>query len=100
MSSPMTQSQCLTRWVSDDEFAVEVAQLQKIMERIQSALHEIPQRQRSYIANALLNLAVAKMIKEEGRPRTSTLLLRLSDVLASGTMAEAHAPVDLSRTDG
>ena len=99
MNSMRSNSTCLTRWVSDDQVELEVAQLQSIMSHIQSALHEIPTRQRSYIANALLNLAVARMITEEGEARTSTLLMRLSDVVSDGTRPEPNAPVDLSRRD-
>ena len=36
------------------------------MQRIQSMLHDVPQAQREYIANALLDLAVSRMVKEEG----------------------------------
>jgi hypothetical protein len=99
MNPLRSSSRCLTRWVSDDHIELEVAQLQTIMSHIQAALHDIPARQRSYIANALLNLAVARMIKEEGGARTSTLLMRLSDVVAEGGRAEPSAPIDLSRTD-
>jgi hypothetical protein len=90
---------CLTRWVADSEAALEVAELQSVITRIQSALHDIPQSQRTYIANALLNLAVAKMIKQEGRPRTSTLLLRLGDVVGSSEAPSPQSAIDLSRTD-
>ena len=99
MNPSRPNAACLTRWVSDDQVELEVAQLQTIMSHIQSALHEIPARQRSYIANALLNVAVARMIREEGDARTSTLLMRLSDVVADGARAEPSAPIDLSRRD-
>jgi hypothetical protein len=99
MNPSRSSSHCLTRWVSDDQVQLEVAQLQTIMLQIQGALHEIPMRQRSYIANALLNLAVARMIKEEGGARTSTLLMRFSNVVADGPQAEPSAPIDLSRTE-
>jgi len=58
-------SRCLTRVVLDDDCGIEVAQLQSVMHRIQSTLRDVPQAQREYIANALLNLAVSRM-KEEG----------------------------------
>ncbi len=48
----------LTRVMTDDDCAVEVAQLQSVLGRIQSALRDVPLAQREYIANALLNLAV------------------------------------------
>ena len=60
MVSPLA-SRRLTRWVADDDIAVEVAHLHRVMTRIQSALRDIPNAERSYIANALLNLAVAKV---------------------------------------
>ena len=99
MKALRSNSTCLTRWVSDDQVELEVAQLQNIMSHIQSALHDIPTRQRTYIANALLNLAVARMIKEEGGARTSTLLMRLSDVVADGRTPAPSAPIDLSSRD-
>jgi len=54
-------SRCLTRVVIDQDCGFEIAQRQAIMHRIQSTLPGIPQAQREYIANALLNLAVARM---------------------------------------
>jgi hypothetical protein len=98
MFSPLA-SRSLTRWVSDGDIAIEVAHLQKVMWRIQSALHDVPNSERSYIANALLNVAVATMIKEEGRPRASALLMRLGDAVGSCATPEPEAPMDLSRTD-
>ena len=97
VSSPALRS--LTRWVSDGDFAIEVAHLQKVMWRIQSVLRDVPNSERSYIANALLNVAVATMIKEEGRPRASALLIRLGDAVASCATPAPEAPMDLSRTD-
>jgi hypothetical protein len=37
----------------------------------------------------LLNVAVATMIKEEGRPRASALLIRLGDAVGSGEEADS-----------
>ena len=58
---------CLTRVMIDDDCAVEVAQLQSVMQRIQCMLHDIPASQREYIANALLNLdeVITKELAEE-----------------------------------
>lgn len=57
---PTFAPRCLTRVVIDDDSGVEVAQLQSVMHRIQCTLHDVPQAQREYIANALLNLAVSR----------------------------------------
>lgn len=52
---------CLTRVVVGDEREIEVAELALALQRIQSELHGVPAAQRDYIANALLELAVAKV---------------------------------------
>lgn len=49
----------LTRIMTDDDRGVEIAQLQSVLQRIQSALRDVPLAQREYIANALLTLAVS-----------------------------------------
>lgn len=49
----------LTRVMMDDDRGVEIAQMQLVLQRIQSALRDVPLAQREYIANALLNLAVS-----------------------------------------
>ena len=57
--SAIMSTYCLTRVMTDDDHGVEIAQLQSVMQRIQSALRDVPPAQREYIANALLNLAVS-----------------------------------------
>ena len=59
------QARCLTRVVVDDD-DVQIAQLQHVMHRIQESLCKIPHEQRDYVANALLSLAVGRLMKEEG----------------------------------
>lgn len=96
----MSSSRCLTRVMIDDDCGVEVAQLQSVMERIQRMLHDVPLAQREYIANALLNLAVSRMLKEEGRSLTASILMRLGDVVANGKPPARDSAVDLTRMDG
>jgi hypothetical protein len=94
-------SSCLTRVVVDDEFDLEIGQLQLVMQRIQQSLRDIPPTQREYIANALLNVAVTRMLQEEGVAQTASILARLGDVVAA--MSEPPQPeraIDLSRMDG
>lgn len=92
---------CLTRVMTDDDRSVEIAQLQSVMHRIQSSLRDVPLAQREYIANALLNLAVSRMVKEEGRGLTASILLRLGDVVASSESPPApERAVDLTRING
>lgn len=93
-------SNCLTRVVVDDGFDIEIGQLQSVMQRIQQSLSDIPPSQREYIANALLNVAVTRMLKEEGAMQTATILARLGDVVSSGNDApHPERAVDLSRFD-
>jgi hypothetical protein len=90
----------LTRVMIDDD-GVEVAQLQAVMHRIQHSLRDIPSEQRDYVANALLNLAVARMVKEEGQARTLSMLVRLGDVVAGTDPAPPPArAVDLASRNG
>lgn len=99
MASIVSQRR-LTRVVAGDDIALEIAQIEIVMTRIQNALRDIPDAQRGYIANALLNLAVSKMVKEEGGTRTASLLMRLGDAVA--LKADPPPPeqaLDLSRTD-
>ncbi|HEY6644871.1 hypothetical protein [Povalibacter sp.] len=98
---PISQTpRCLTRVVIDDDCAIEVAQLQSVMQRIQCLLHDVPQAQREYIANALLNLAVSRMLRGEGHAQTASILMRLGDAVGSGDAPPAERPVDLTRMNG
>ena len=93
-------SNCLTRVVVDDGFYLEIGQLQSVMERIQQSLRDIPLTQREYIANALLNVAVTRMLREEGALHTASLLVRLGDVVAAGNDApHPERAIDLSQFD-
>ena len=62
---------CLTRVMTDDDRGVEIAQLQSVMHRIQGSLRDVPMAQREYIANALLSLAVSRMIERGGHGRST-----------------------------
>ena len=98
---PATISErCLTRVMIDD-CSVEVAQLQLVMQRIQCTLHDIPVSQREYVANALLNLAVARMLRETGHSQTASILQRLGDVVGSGgEQPPPERAIDLTRMNG
>lgn len=57
----VTSRRCLTRVMTDDDRGVEVAQLQSVLQRIQSSLQDVPEAHREYIAGALLSLAVSRI---------------------------------------
>lgn len=90
---------CMTRVVVDGDLDLEVAELQTVMQRIRASLNYIPESQRMYVGNALLNLAVCRMLHETGNQRTATVLIRLVDaVLEHEQPPPPEAPVDLSRS--
>ena len=71
--------------------------VQDVMQKIQGSLQHIPPAHRHYIANALLNMAVGRMLQEEGNAQTSTILMRLGDYVASSRNAPApERAVDLT----
>lgn len=80
MRLPQT-SACITRVVMDGDYNIELAELQSVTQRIQQSLQHIPASQRAYLANALLNLAISRMVSERGAQRTSTVLIRLIDAV-------------------
>lgn len=92
---------CITRVVDGDDHDVQLAQLQAVMQRIQTALRHVPAAERMYLGNALLNLAVNRILYEEGSQRTATLLMRLSDVVhAHPVPPESSQAIDLGTLHG
>jgi hypothetical protein len=77
----------ITRVVVDGDHDVELAQVQAVMLRIQLALRDLPAAERAYIGNALLNMAIGRILGEEGSERTATLLMRLSDAAQVNPMS-------------
>lgn len=90
---------CMTRVVVDGDLDLEVAELHAVMQRIRNSLNRIPESQRMYVGNALLNLAICRMLRETGNQRTATVLIRLVDaVLEHEHPPPPEAPIDLLRT--
>lgn len=87
---------CYTRVVIDDACDLELVQLQSVMRRIQSSLQDIPAAQRTYIGNALLNLAVNRMLREAGSHRAASILLRLSDAVQGGAPPPVERAISLT----
>ena len=77
-----SESSCrITRVVDGDHHDVQLAQLQVVMQRIQTALCNVPPTERIYLGNALLNLAVQKILCTEGSEPTASILMRMSDAV-------------------
>ena len=67
--------------------------------KIITVFDETPRHLRASFDNALLNLAVSRIIAVEGEQVTSGILWRLADVIASGTKPTLEQPVDLNGYD-
>ena len=66
----------------------EIARLQEVMRLIQDRLDDfiarMPARQRPLVPNALLNLAVERVLAVEGAPASARNLQRLADLMHNG----------------
>ena len=80
-----------------------VADLQSVMRLIDDRLLditvEIPERKRPLLANALLNLAVERILGDEGPDVTAAILQRLTDLIRSGAKPEDDDVFRLTRHD-
>ena len=50
--------------------------------------------------NALLNIAVHRLVDEEGAKKTATMLYRLAEIIAEGKERSFENPVELTKLDG
>ena len=50
--------------------------------------------------NALLNIAVHRLVDEEGAKKTATMLFRLAEIIAEGKDRSFENPVELNKLDG
>jgi hypothetical protein len=50
--------------------------------------------------NALLNIAVHRLVEEEGAKKTATMLYRLAEIIAEGKERSFENPVELTKLDG
>ena len=66
---------------------------------VPDALADAPDSIRERFDNALLNVAVNRVVEAEGHIVAATILWRLADVLQEGRTATAHRPVDLTGCD-
>ena len=68
-------------------------------EKIPIVFDQTPFHLRASFDNALLNLAVNRIIAMEGEQVTSGILLRLADVITSGVKPTIEEPVELTGYD-
>lgn len=83
---------------------IDVAGVQAVMKRLDLAVNVaesvLPQHLSPYVANALLNVTVRRMISVEGHANTAELLAGLSDLILNGANPDQDGPIKLrSQTD-
>tara|TARA_B110000444_G_C18495383_1_gene435462 strand:+ start:77 stop:415 length:339 start_codon:yes stop_codon:yes gene_type:complete len=73
--------------------------MQVLEEKMLTVFEQTPLDLRASFDNALLNLAVNRIIAMEGEQVTSGILWRLADVIASGVKPTIEEPVELTGYD-
>lgn len=70
-------SACLTRVVIDGTSEIELAELQRIRQRILSALrHSVQPADQAYLSDALVNLALRRLLQRSNGAQDSTQVSR------------------------
>jgi hypothetical protein len=78
----------------------EVSRLQRTLRATENQLREIDSQHQPLLANALLILAVQRMIERDGVTPTATVLCRLADAVRAGPAPPPERPIDLSSFNG
>lgn len=76
-----------------------VAEIQSVMTTVEEALDCLLPPQREHVANALLNLAVGRLRRQEGDQRTAVILRQLALLVAQGARPVADRPIPLAVQD-
>lgn len=66
---------------------------------VPDSLAHLPVGVRGKFNNAILNIAVNRILAEEGATMTSVILARLSDAIMSGQTPTPASPIDLLKMD-
>jgi hypothetical protein len=81
----------------------EIADLQSVMRLIEDRLADIaaaiPERNRPLVSNALLNLAIERILAAEGPALTGEMLHRLADLIRAGEKPEGDDAFRLTGYD-
>jgi hypothetical protein len=81
----------------------EIARLQQVMQLIEDRLDDLiarmPARQRALVPNALLNLAVERVLAAEGAPASAWIVQRLADLIHNGDQPNAAVAFRLTGHD-
>ena len=81
-----------------DAYYTDIA-MRALAHLVPAVLADAPESIRQRFDNALLNVAVNRLVEAEGRIAAATILWRLADVLQDGRLATPHRPADLTGCD-
>lgn len=78
-----------------------IQELQLVMSDFEQALASCSEVAGEHAGNALLNLALARLLEQHGRESTATLLARIVEELWSNTLPDSpDRALDVFRLDG
>lgn len=81
--------------------AIRTAEAMGALERvIPESLDGLGSEVKARFDNAMLNVAVNRILLEEGALKTSALLIRLADAIASNHLPTEDSPIELTKLDG
>ncbi|MEJ0035869.1 MAG: hypothetical protein WDO68_07280 [Gammaproteobacteria bacterium] len=80
----------------DSSLNIEITRLQRTLRATEDRLSELPPQCDEALPNALLILAVQRMLKRDGVSVTATVLCRLADAVRHGPPPPASRAIDLT----
>ena len=87
-----------------DSFDCDLRKTMRAMEVLASWIPRLYREVESDIAdrfdNALLNIAVHRLVEEEGKAKTATILFRLAEAVAADDQRLSDNPVELTNLNG
>ena len=79
---------------------LEISRIQRTLRATEAQLRKLESDHEPVLANALLILAVQRMIAVDGIVATSTVLCRLADAVRTGPAPPPERAIDLSAMNG
>jgi hypothetical protein len=73
--------------------------MRMIDDRLDGIVDQIPARQRCLVPNALLNLAIERVLAVKGASMSAGILQRLADLILNGAQPSGHGAFRLSGHD-
>ena len=81
-----------------DAYYTQIA-TRRLAQLVPSLLDDAPDAIRERFDNALLNVAVNRLVEAEGTSKAAAILWRLADLLGDAHSAALPSPVELTRLD-